>query len=68
MERDSVSVMEVWSECFRKTPADKKRTDSDDIIRILVQLGWEQKGTRRTGCYGTQKGFKRCKPAGDFVN
>ena len=59
VERDSVSVMEIWSECFRKTPADKKRADSDDIIRILVQLGWEQKGTRRTGCYGTQKGFKK---------
>ncbi len=59
VERDAVSVMEIWSECFRKIPADKKRADSDDIIRILVQLGWEQNGTKRTGCYGCQKAYKR---------
>ena len=56
-ERTSVSVMEIWSECFRKTPADKKRADSDDIIRMLTQLGWTKGSTRRTGCYGIQKTF-----------
>ena len=61
--RTEVSIMEIWSECFRKQPAEKKRTDSDDISRILIQLGWCRDGVRRQPIYGVQRIFspKICK-------
>lgn len=59
VERETVSVMEIWSECFQEQPAKKKRIDSDDIVRMLMQLGWTKKGTRQTGCYGKQIVFCR---------
>ena len=52
--RTQVSVMEIWAECFRMSPTVKKRNDSDDITRILKQLGWDKKGTRRIQIYGPQ--------------
>lgn len=52
--RTQVSVMEIWAECFRMSPTAKKRTDSDDITRILTQLGWDKKGTQRIPLYGPQ--------------
>jgi len=58
--RDSVTVIEVWCECFRKAPADKKRSDSDDITRMLKQLGWESTGkSKRVTGYGVQMIFKK---------
>lgn len=56
--RTEVSVMEIWAECFRKNPADKRRSDSDDISRMLKQLGWGNDGTsKRIPIYGVQKVF-----------
>ena len=52
--RTQVSIMEIWAECFRMSPTAKKRTDSDDITRILTQLGWDKKGTQRIPLYGPQ--------------
>lgn len=60
VKRTEVSVIEIWAECFRKAPADKKRSDSDDITRMLRQLGWTYDGTRkRSQIYG-QQGVYRC--------
>lgn len=61
MQRDAVSVMEIWAECFKKRPEDKKRADSDDIIRILQQLGWKSLDRRvvKQPIYGTQRVFYR---------
>lgn len=61
--RETVSVMEVWAECFHMNPTAKKRSDSDDIVRILMQLGWTRQGkaTRRLPIYGSQTIYKRGK-------
>ena len=63
VERETVSVMEIWAECFKKRPEDKKRADSDDIARILQQLGWKRDGraTRRLPIYGVQGVYRRSK-------
>ena len=59
--RETVSVMEIWAECFRMNPMAKKKTDSDDVARILLQLGWTRKGrtTKRLPIYGTQGIYER---------
>jgi predicted P-loop ATPase len=58
--RDEVSVMEIWAECFKMSPAAKKRSDSDDIVRILLQLGWiRTEKTKRLRLYGPQAVFRR---------
>ena len=62
IKRETVTVMEIWAECFKKRPEDKKRSDSDDIARILQQLGWEKRN--RTGVikhpiYGSQRVYQR---------
>lgn len=61
--REMVSVMEIWAECFKNKPEDKKRADSDDIVRILQQLGWkrEDRATMRIPLYGVQGVYKRGK-------
>ena len=61
IERETVCVMEIWAECFKNQPKDKKRADSDDIVRILQQLGWtlRKKATARTSLYGVQKMYER---------
>ncbi len=62
VERTEVSAMEIWTECFRKPAADKRRSDSDDITRMLKQLGWTYDGTRkRLPIYGQQGVFERGK-------
>lgn len=59
-QRTEVSAMEIWAECFRKNPADKRRSDSDDIARMLRQLGWTYNGKRRRqSLYGLQGVFER---------
>ena len=60
VKRTAVSVIEVWAECFGKNPSDKKRSDSDDIARILQTLGWKRSGrTARLGEYGKQKIYEK---------
>lgn len=56
--RETVSVMEIWAECFKQNPNTKKRADSDDIIRILLQLGWHQCYPNKIPIYGTQRLYK----------
>ena len=58
--REEVSVMEIWAECFKMSPAAKKRSDSDDIVRILLQLGWVRlEKTKRLKLYGPQGVYRR---------
>lgn len=60
VRRTEVSVMEIWCECFKKSPADKRRSDSDDIARMLKQLGWAYDGGRkRLPIYGQQVIYTR---------
>lgn len=61
VRRERVSVMEIWAECFKNRPEDKKRSDSDDIVRILQQLGWKSSGRRpsRIPIYGVQKTYEK---------
>lgn len=60
VDREDVSVMEIWAECFGKNPADKKRTDSDDIAKILLQLGWtRERKARRNKLYGVQMVYRK---------
>lgn len=60
VKRTAVSVIEVWAECFGKNPSDKKRSDSDDIARILQTLGWKRSSrTARLGEYGKQKIYEK---------
>ena len=60
VDREDVSVMEIWAECFGKNPADKKRSDSDDIAKILLQLGWtRERKARRNKLYGIQKVYRK---------
>lgn len=60
VKRTAVSVIEVWAECFGKNPSDKKRSDSDDIVRILQTLGWKRSNrTARLGEYGKQKIYEK---------
>lgn len=62
VRRTEVTVAEIWCECFGKNLADKRRSDSDDIVRMLRQLGWECDGsTRRLLIYGKQKVFCKIK-------
>ena len=59
VKRESVCIMEIWAECFNQSPAAKKRADSDDITRILMQLGWKRDGSKRSELYGKQGAFRR---------
>lgn len=61
VKRETVSIMEIWSECFKNRKEDKKRADSDDIVRILQQLGWkrEDRATARIPIYGVQGIYKK---------
>lgn len=61
VQREQVSVMEIWAECFKNRPEDKKRADSDDLVRILQQLGWKSAGRKavRIPIYGVQKMYVR---------
>lgn len=54
--REYVTVLEVWAECLHEDPTKRKRTDSEDVKRMLLDLGWDSSGrARRTEPYGMQK-------------
>lgn len=59
VERTRVCVAEIWSECFRQSSIRRRRADSDDIIRTLLRLGWEDIGVQRVPLYGRQICFKK---------
>ncbi len=60
VQRQSISVMEIWAECFGRDPGSIKKADRNEILSILAKLGWKNgiSITQRTA-YGVQKCFSR---------
>ena len=61
IQRDTVSKIEIWSECFGRDPDAMRKIDSHEITAIIQQLdGWEDSGVqRRLPIYGKQRVFQR---------
>ena len=60
VQRDSVSVIEIWCECLDKRQADLSRRDSYWIGNALKRLGWQPgSNAAPTGAYGKQREFLR---------
>ena len=60
VKRNSISVIEIWVECFGRDPSVIKKSDRNEILSILAKIGWKN-GTsvnQRTP-YGIQKCFFR---------
>ena len=60
--RTEVSNAEIWSECFGRSPAEMKPSDSYAIAALMVQVdGWSRtKNRRRIPIYGMQRLYARC--------
>ena len=65
VERETVSIMEIWAECFGRDPATIKRADTYDIFGMLMKIGgWEKytgnkNGSIRRPPYGPQRCYIR---------
>ena len=61
VDRETVSNMEIWVECFGKKAADMERKDSDAITALMMKVeGWERSDKqRRIPLYGKQRIYKR---------
>ena len=61
IQRDTVSKIEIWSECFGRDPDAMRKVDSHEITAIMQQIdGWENTGKlRRLPIYGRQRLFER---------
>ncbi len=61
LERQTVSNVEIWSECFGRNPADMRTTDSYAIAALMTQLdGWERaKKLASLPLYGRQRVYVR---------
>lgn len=60
-QRDYISAVEVWAECFGNDPHRFPRQDRAEVNTILRQLqGWKEEPRRqRCGPYGQQTRFRR---------
>lgn len=61
VQRDKVCAAEVWAECFSGDAKYLKRMESRELNGIIGNIkGWKRnKGTRRYGPYGAQRGFEK---------
>lgn len=61
LERQTVSNVEIWSECFGRNPADMRITDSYAIAALMTQLdGWKRaKKLASLPLYGRQRVYER---------
>ena len=61
IRRDTVSNIEIWSECFGKHREDMKPSDSYAIGAIMEKIeGWERGGKlKRLPIYGRQRVYER---------
>lgn len=61
--RETVSKIEIWSECFGRDPDAMRKIDSHEITAIMQQIdGWEDtRKLRRLPIYGRQRVFQRTK-------
>ena len=66
VEREAVSNMEIWVECFGKKAADMERKDSDAITALMMKVdGWEKSGRKkRLPLYGQQRFYERVRQEG----
>ncbi|MGL6202076.1 MAG: VapE domain-containing protein [Lachnospiraceae bacterium] len=59
-ERQYVTNIEIWCECFGKAKGDFKNRDSYEISGILQKLGWEIAGERKyIDPYGRQRIYRK---------
>lgn len=55
VRRTQVCNMEIWCECFGKERSNLKRADSNELLGILVKLGWVRLDRKeRVANYGPQ--------------
>ena len=61
IQRETVSNIEIWSECFGKNKEDMKAADSYAISAIMVRIGgWTHNSERkRLPIYGLQRIYRR---------
>ncbi len=61
VQRNTVSNVEIWAECFGRNPADMRTTDSYAIAALMAQLdGWERaKKLASLPLYGRQRVYVR---------
>ena len=66
VERETVSNMEIWVECFGKKAADMERKDSDALTALMMKVeGWEKSGRKkRLPLYGQQRIYQRVRQEG----
>ena len=66
--RNSVSKIEIWSECFGRDPDAMRKMDSHEITAIMQQLEeWQDSGKlRRIPIYGKQRIFERIRTEAPF--
>jgi predicted P-loop ATPase len=61
--RESITIIEIWVECFGNGASKAKRQDSNEIAAILRKLGWEPNGQIiRVSDYGKQNLWTQSKP------
>lgn len=62
VEREFVSPMEIWAECYGKDPSLIKKADSYEIGVVLRKLGWiSTESRKRIPIYGLQRMWERDK-------
>ena len=61
LRRETVSKIEIWSECFGRDPDAMRKIDSHEITAIMQQVdGWEDSGQRQhLPIYGRQRVYRR---------
>ena len=66
VERETVSNMEIWVECFGKKAADMERKDSDALTALMMKVdGWEKSGRKKPlPLYGQQRFYERVRQEG----
>jgi len=63
-QRDTVSCIEIWAECFERDTGSFTRKDSSEIVSILTRLGWKRStcnpsSMRKRKLYGPQRCYDR---------
>ena len=60
VQREEVTNLEIWCECFREPAKRIQPRDSYQIAAILKRLGWDRTPTRkRVPLYGLQRIYRR---------
>lgn len=69
LRRETVSKIEIWSECFGRDPDAMRKIDSHEITAIMQQIDdWEDSGQRQhLPIYGQQRVFKKVQFRSDVL-